>query len=279
VIDLTSPGPIPSADLHVHAVMRAEDADDVAEALRALRRRGLQRMWVYAQVVPMDAAAYADRVTRLPVQALAGYRGGAGTDFIETARQFLAGVTDGPEFDIIPQVEHVDTEVRERLDDLLRHRDDVVAVKIVHDPDLTEEPQGELEAVHAEVLGALADRGVRAIVHLDLRRSEQWVRSLLGDLPDLRLTIAHLGYSRARMGPVLDEFDNVTGDIANLAAHLLAKPESYRAFLERYAGRIVFGSDAFLGDLSAIEHHGRALASIGLSDEALDAVLHRSLVP
>jgi hypothetical protein len=272
-----NPAPVPSADLHVHASMRAEEAGAVAEALRRLHHQGLQRLWVYAHVVALDATDYEDRLARLPVPALRHYNGPGVDDSVEAATRFLASVSDGPEIDVVPQVDDLHGAVRERLDDALRAG--VVAVKIVHDLDLVDQEQAMLESDHAALLGRLADDGVPAIVHLDLRRSEAWVRRVLADLPRLRLTIAHLGYSRARMGPILDEFENVVGDIANLAAHIEAKPDSYRAFLDRYAGRIVFGSDAFLGNLSAVEGHGRAVAGLGLSDHARDALLHSNWYP
>jgi hypothetical protein len=200
------------------------------------------------------------------------YNGSGIDDSWDSARKFLASVSDGPEFDLIPQLDVLRGEALDRLEDVLG--EGVAAVKIVHDPDLVDQDQGVLESDHADLLARLAGDGVPAIVHLDLRRSEQWLRRMLVDLPRLRLTIAHLGYSRTRMGPILDEFENVVGDIANLAAHIEAKPDSYRPFLDRYAGRIVFGSDAFLGDLSAVEGHARAVAGIGLSDHARDALLH-----
>lgn len=254
--------------------MRPDEADGVAEELGRLHRNGLQRLWVYAPVAAVGAAEYQNRLARLPVPAYRRYNGPGADDSWDTARKFLVSVSGGPEVDVIPQVDVLRGDVRDRLDDLLR--DKVAAVKVVHDFDLLDQDQDGLESDHADLLGRLADGGVPAIVHLDLRRSEQWVRQLLGELPQLRLAIAHLGYSRARMGPILDEFENVVSDIANLAQHIEAKPDSYRPFLNRYAGRIVFGSDAFLGDLSAVEDHGRAVANIGLSDHGRDALLHGS---
>lgn len=268
------PPSVPTADLHVHAAMRPEEADAVGEALRWLHRNGLQRLWVYAQVVPLQAAEFESRLARLPVPQLRHYNGAGVDDSFDTATKFLASVGGGPAVDVIPQVDDLRGAVGERLDDVLRQG--VAAVKIVHDLDLVEQEPSVLESDHAQLLARLADDGVPAIVHLDLRRSEQWLRTTLRDLPELRLTVAHLGYSRARMGPVLEEFENVIADIANLATHIEAQPESYRAFFERHAGRIVFGSDAFLGDLSAVEGHARAVAGIGLSDPARAALIDGS---
>lgn len=230
-------------------------------------------MLVYGNLIRLPHEEYAERLARLPIPAFQEYGGPGVDESYDTAVSFFASFADGPEIAVIPMVEVIDDEVRERLEEVVGRG--VAAVKFVHDLDLVEQPADVLEADHEALLGRLADAGVPAIIHLDLRRSEGWIRRVLRATPRLRLTIAHLGYSRARMSPILEEFPNVNADIANLAPHMGAKPDSYRDFLDRHAGQVVFGSDAFLGDLSGIEAHAQVVHALGLSDEARDALLDR----
>src|SRR5688572_30325636 len=200
-----APRRMPQADLHVHATMRRSEADSVAQALSELKAQGLERLWVYAPVLPVDPVEYTRRLAQLPVPDYHRYTGSDVEDSFDTTHAFAASLRDGPRIDVIPMVHTVESAVAERLDEILATTD-VAAVKLVHDPELLGEDRDRLEEQHAEVLVGLAEAGVAAIVHLDLRRSEQWIRRLLGELPGLRLTIAHLGYARSRLGPLLDGF-------------------------------------------------------------------------
>src|SRR5688500_15118786 len=119
--------------------MRLDEGDAVAEALERLHRNGLQQLWVYAPVNAAGAAEYQNRLARLPVPAYRRYNGPGADDSWDTARKFLASVSGGPEVDVIPQVDVLRGDVRERLDDVLR--DKVAAVKIVHDLDLLDQDQ------------------------------------------------------------------------------------------------------------------------------------------
>lgn len=266
-----APRRVPRVDLHVHATMRRSETGSVGRNLRNLHRQGLERLWVYANVVAVDPEEYHRRLARLPVPEFHRYGGTDVEDSVHAARAFAASLDDGPRIDVIPMVHAVDAAVEDRLDEILTAG--VAAVKLVHDPDLLGEDRHELERQHSELLARLAAAGVPAIVHLDLRHAEAWIRRTLTELPALRLTIAHLGYARSRMGPLLEEFPALLTDIANLAKHMETQPDSYRAFLDRYAGRVVFGSDAFLGDLSGVLRHAMAIERLGLSAAAEDSLL------
>ncbi len=255
--------------------MRRSEAALVSATLTELRREGLERLWVYAHVIPLDREEYRQRLARLPIPEFHRYTGPDVEDSFDETQVFAGSLVDGPEIDVIPMVHAVAPPVAERLNDILATTQ-VAAVKLVHDHDLLGEDQHRLEAQHTEVLARLAAAGVPAIVHLDLRRSEEWIRRVLAEYPGLVLTIAHLGYARSRLGPLLDEFPHLLTDVANLASHMEAQPDSYRQFLDRYAGRVVFGSDAFLGDLSGIRRHAEAIEGLGLSPAAEDSLFRSS---
>ncbi|MCP4687854.1 MAG: amidohydrolase family protein [Desulfobacterales bacterium] len=76
------------------------------------------------------------------------------------------------------------------------------------------------------------------------------------------------------MGKMLDRFPALVTDISSLGSHMAAAPTSYRAFILKYADRVMMGSDALasIGPRPALEYvdHVRGL---GLPDKVEMAVL------
>jgi len=71
-------------------------------------------------------------------------------------------------------------------------------------------------------------------------------RNLLRANPDTTFVVAHVGsYAEnlAAVGAMLDEFPNLYVDTAERIAELGRQPYTARAFLERYADRVLYGTD------------------------------------
>lgn len=262
---------LPRLDAHVHATIRLEDVDRVLRELASMRRDGLERLLVYLPVRERDRDEYRRVVAALPVPALQGY---VRDEYIDDAAG-LAAVQDrlGPEhpkIDVVPQVDVVDDQVRSVVLDAVERG--APAVKFVHEDFDGGVAIASMREGQWELLEALAARSTPVIMHVDLRRFGDFVDECLRIVPRLRLTLAHLGYSRRLVADYLERGD-VTADIANLGAHIVERSHSYAPFLEAYSESIVFGSDAFLGDLRGIADHADAISKIGLSDEAVGRLM------
>jgi len=85
------------------------------------------------------------------------------------------------------------------------------------------------------------------IIHVDLRRYGEFIEEVLRSYPLTNFNIAHFGFSRRAIGPLLEEYDNCYTDSSSLTPFIRKAPRPYKEFIERYRDRILFGSDALIG--------------------------------
>jgi hypothetical protein len=92
------------------------------------------------------------------------------------------------------------------------------------------------------------------------------------DFPELRLVMAHggRGFWYAECAFLAAHHANLYIDVAGLVPERLLE---HFPNLERLARKVVFGSD-WPAMPKSVEHNVRAISALGLSDTALDAILH-----
>jgi len=91
------------------------------------------------------------------------------------------------------------------------------------------------------------------IFHADLRRYGDIVEEILQTNPGCPFIVPHFGFSRKIMAEFLERFDHCYTDFSSLLSFMQNNPRDYIDFIVTYQDRVLFGSDAFLGqpDLTA----------------------------
>lgn len=81
------------------------------------------------------------------------------------------------------------------------------------------------------------------ICHINLHNHFEYAREFLANFPHLRINFPHLGFSRKKMGLLLDNFENCCSDISGLMEYTKKDPKGYCEYIEYYEDRIMYGSD------------------------------------
>lgn len=112
------------------------------------------------------------------------------------------------------------------------------------------------------------------IYHADLTLHEEFVFECLESHPAVRVDIPHFGFSRRRMGELMDSFPNVYTDVSSMALFMTKDGEGYREFMADHPQRVLFGSDAIASyDLRGSLEHLQAVRELDLPPETETAVL------
>jgi len=86
------------------------------------------------------------------------------------------------------------------------------------------------------------------IFHANLRRYADVVKEILQANPGCPFIIPHFGFSRKIMAEFMEQFDFCYTDFSSLLHFMERNPKSYLDFITTFQDRILFGTDAFLGD-------------------------------
>jgi hypothetical protein len=82
------------------------------------------------------------------------------------------------------------------------------------------------------------------IFHADLRLHEGFVREVLTTFSGHPFIFPHFGFSRKIMARLIEQFAHCHTDFSSLLPFMQKAPDAYRDFIETYADRVLFGSDA-----------------------------------
>lgn len=103
------------------------------------------------------------------------------------------------------------------------------------------------EKITSLMVDCASHYGMPVLIHVDLRRYAEFTEELLKNHPQVNFNIAHFGFSRRNIVPLLDRYPNCYTDMASLVPYIKKKPSSYLDFVKCYQDRILFGSDALIG--------------------------------
>lgn len=109
------------------------------------------------------------------------------------------------------------------------------------------------EEITALLIEHASTCGMTILMHADLRKHGEFVAEMMSAHPQTHFNIPHFGFSRKAMSALLDRYPNCYTDISSLRIFMERDPESYRNFIQRYQTRILFGSDAIVGQPDHIE--------------------------
>jgi hypothetical protein len=119
------------------------------------------------------------------------------------------------------------------------------------------------EKITSLIIAQASSLGMPILMHVDLRRYGKFVEEMMKIFPKTHFNIPHFGYSRKAMALLLDRYANCYTDMSSLAAFMEKDPTAYSSFIRQHQDRILFGSDALIGQpervQSALEFMNRFL--------------------
>ena len=108
--------------------------------------------------------------------------------------------------------------------------------------------EAESQRLIIRMLGQAFSFGWPIIFHADLRRYADFVKEILQINPGCPFIIPHFGFSRKILAKFLERFNCCYTDFSSLLPFMQNNPHDYLDFITTYSDRILFGSDALLGE-------------------------------
>ena len=91
------------------------------------------------------------------------------------------------------------------------------------------------------------------LIHVDLRKYGSFIAEMIGTYPKTNFNIPHFGFSRRTISSLLDQYPNCYTDMSSLVSFMEKDPASYKSFIQHYQDRILFGSDAVIGQPESVQ--------------------------
>lgn len=109
------------------------------------------------------------------------------------------------------------------------------------------------EKITSLIIEEASALGMPILMHVDLRRYGDFVEEMIRFHPKTPFNIPHFGFSRRAMTLLLDRYPNCYTDMSSLISFMEKEPASYKSFIQQHQDRILFGSDAVIGQPERVE--------------------------
>jgi len=109
------------------------------------------------------------------------------------------------------------------------------------------------EKITALIIEQASFHGMPILMHVDLRRYGDFVEEMIRSHPKTHFNIPHFGFSRRAMSLLLDKYPNCYSDMSSLTSFMEKDPTAYKNFIQQHQDRILFGSDAVIGQPESVE--------------------------
>ncbi len=113
-------------------------------------------------------------------------------------------------------------------------------------------PPKQSEKITSHIIEEASSLGMPILMHVDLRRYGEFVEEMIRSHPKISFNLPHFGFSRKAMAILLDKYPNCYTDMSSLISYMEKEPTSYKSFIEQHQDRILFGSDAVIGQPETI---------------------------
>ncbi|MDI6763410.1 MAG: amidohydrolase family protein [Thermodesulfobacteriota bacterium] len=127
------------------------------------------------------------------------------------------------------------------------------------------------EKITSSIIEQASFHGMPILMHVDLRRYGNFVEEMIKSHPRTHFNIPHFGFSRKAMSLLLDKYPNCYTDMSSLISFMEKEPAAYKSFIQQYQDRVLFGSDAVIGEpetvLSALQFMKRFLEDMEIFDK------------
>ncbi len=126
----------------------------------------------------------------------------------------------------------------------------------------------EYEKLTLRMIEQAVGFGWPIIFHADLRLHEGFIREVLANFSGHPFIFPHFGFSRKIIAHLMEQFSNSYTDFSSLLPFMQRAPDAYRGFIETYADRVLFGSDATSDWPELISEYITTVKSL-ISDEVI----------
>jgi len=109
------------------------------------------------------------------------------------------------------------------------------------------------EKVTSLLIESAASQGLSILIHIDLRKHGEFIEEMIKGHPLTNFNIAHFGFSRRVIAPLLEKYDNCYSDFASLIPFMKTDSVSYLDFIKSYPNRILFASDTLIGQPQTVQ--------------------------
>jgi predicted TIM-barrel fold metal-dependent hydrolase len=109
------------------------------------------------------------------------------------------------------------------------------------------------EMVTSLLIESAASQGMCVLIHIDLRKYGEFIEEVIKRHPLTNFNIAHFGFSRRAIAPLLEKYDNCYTDFAALIPFMKTDSVSYLDFIKSYLNRILFASDTLIGQTQTVQ--------------------------
>jgi hypothetical protein len=132
------------------------------------------------------------------------------------------------------------------------------------------------EKITSLIIEQTSFQGMPILMHVDLKRYRDFVEEMISGFPKTHFNIPHFGYSRKVVSQLLDKYPNCYTDMSSLTSFMEKDPAAYKSFIQRYQDRVLFGSDAIIGEPERV-HSALQFMKRFLSDkEIFDKLVNRN---
>jgi len=149
------------------------------------------------------------------------------------------------------------------------------AIKVEGWEHALERTVSESERLVADIVAECDRLGVPMLFHVDLNRYNGYVCELISAFPNVLFNVPHFGSSRKRMAEILSRYPNCYTDFSSLLPFMKAAPETYKDFIQTFSDRVLFGSDAILGQPSMVKVYADYVKTL-LAGDLLEKVTWRN---
>jgi hypothetical protein len=109
------------------------------------------------------------------------------------------------------------------------------------------------EKITSLIIETASSQAMPILMHVDLRKYGDYVAEMIGGFPKTNFDIPHFGFSRRAMSFLLEKYPNCYTDMSSLESFMEKDPASYKDFIKQYQDRILFGSDALIGQTDRVQ--------------------------
>ena len=126
----------------------------------------------------------------------------------------------------------------------------------------------ESERITLQLIDCASAQDLSILIHVDLRRYGGFISEIIRGYPNTNFNIAHFGFSRRALAPLIEKNNNCYTDLSSLTPIMRQEPRIYREFVKRYQDKILFGSDALIGRPEIVQETTRFVSDL-IDDQAL----------
>jgi hypothetical protein len=134
------------------------------------------------------------------------------------------------------------------------------------------------ERITSLIVENASSQGMPILIHVDLRRYGDFVGEMVGSYPKTNFNIPHFGFSRKAISSLLDKYPNCYTDMSSLISFMEKDPVSYKSFIQQYQDRILFGSDAVIGQPEIVQFTLHFIHRFLEDTEIFDKFVHRNYI-